>query len=404
MKIVAFAVLQAEAILLPELSHAQCSRYVATTGSNSPNDCKSSSSPCLTIANADSVVSPGDTVCLASGTYPTASFSTMKSGTVSQRIRCTWYPQQWGAVLVGNSTGDGSATWTSNGSYVDIVGFDVTAESSTISPAIGVLNYGKHVRVLGNRVHDFTTPCDGNGGAGIVDGSQTNGGYSQFNRNFVFNIQPAEVNGEPCWQDGTPPPAGWNPPAIYLQSPYTSAMDNLTVNTAQGIAMWHDSFGEMIVSNSIRCSNNNGSPAPYDHTIGIDVGASGTTNNWTMLANNITDDCAYGINEESGTVGTENYYLVNDNYGSTYPMCRGAMCTGQISGNQTFDPLFVNDTGDTSGNYLLQSTSQAVNGGANYSYAPFVDFEGGVRPDTSSNEWDMGAYEYGSSAGTWPWF
>jgi hypothetical protein len=142
-------------IVFPNLLHAAplCTWHVATSGRDA-SGCGTSGSPCATVAYVDTNIVPaGDTVCVASGTY-TGSFQTSKNGTVSQRIRFISYPSQWGAILVGNTTGDGSAAWTSLGRYVDIVGFGVTAQSSSASPAIGILNDGKYDRILGNRVSD----------------------------------------------------------------------------------------------------------------------------------------------------------------------------------------------------------------------------------------------------------
>jgi hypothetical protein len=53
--------------------------------------------------------------------------------------------------------------------------------------------------------------------------------------------------------------------------------------------------------------------------------------------------------------------------------------------------MFVNGTGTSTGNYHLQSASQAI-GTATSSDAPSTDFDGNARPQ--SGAYDIGAYEY----------
>lgn len=326
-------------ILMPGLLHAVslCTKYVATTGSD-VSGCGTSSNPCATIAYVDAnIVTAGSTVCVASGTY-TGSFQTSKSGTASQRIRYISYPRQWGAQLVGNTTGDNTYTWRSNGNYVDIAGFDVTASSGT-SPAIGIYNNGMYDQILGNRVHDFTTPCDANGGAGIDDAAAS-GGYSRFVGNFVHNIQP--VGGQSCGSYS-------NTVGVYLQWPYSLATDNLIVNTPNGIQLYHDTFSELVINNTIRCPSSSGTT----NIFGIYVGAgTGVSDDWTMVANNITDGCYWGIRENIPTgTGTDNDFLNNDDYNSNNPLT--ILGGGAQSGNITSNPLFVNDTGDYTGRLPL---------------------------------------------------
>lgn len=70
---------------------------------------------------------------------------------------------------------------------------------------------------------------------------------------------------------------------------------------------------------------------------------------------------------------------------------------------------YVSTTGsDPSNNCVssseLQAGSPAIDAGADYSFAPTVGIVGAVRPDATNHKWDLGAYEYNSAAGAWPWF
>src|SRR5207244_3554147 len=129
---------------------------------------------------------------------------------------------------------------------------------------------------------------------------------------------------------------------------------------------------------------------------GIVVGAGVGTDDNTVVNNNIvynnpgTDG---GIVEE-GTTGTHNTYANNLVYGNTpvnISLQNGLTATGTVSAN----PLFVNYTGTTTGDYHLQSSSPAINAGTS-SNAPTTDYDGNSRPQAGA--WDIGAYEYAGSS------
>jgi len=73
-------------IVFPNLLHAAplCTWHVATSGRDA-SGCGTSGSPCATVAYVDTnIVSAGDTVCVASGTY-TGSFQTRREQVIPLR-------------------------------------------------------------------------------------------------------------------------------------------------------------------------------------------------------------------------------------------------------------------------------------------------------------------------------
>ena len=356
--------------------------YVSTAGSNA-ND-GSIRKPWRTISYAATIVKPGMTVHVASGEYR-ESIKTTVSGTPTGRIRFI-SDRQWEAKVVGFS---GEAVWLNRGDYIDIVGFDITGQAAN-----GIENLGSYNRILNNRVHDIVVPCTSNGGSGINDASEGTGTKNLIDGNFIYNI--GGVRGcaiEP----------GAAPPGIYLSTPGATVTNNLVVNVAMGMQEWHDTTNEVVVNNTFIC--NKAVPKTY----GIIIGAgdypcnSGTAckNDNSYTANNITCGCTYGIEEEAsagGSVGSGNRYMNNVSYADKYPL--KIIGGGFSSGNLTSNPQFERNTGDATGDYHLQVKSPAIDAGV-AERAPTVDFSGGKRPQAKG--FDIGAFEMGATAATWPW-
>jgi hypothetical protein len=356
--------------------------YVSTTG-NDAND-GSSAHPWATINHADSVVAAGDTVHVLAGTYyqnPSTGANGSSTGQITY-ISDT----QWGAVIVGN----GDSVWLATGSYVTIEGFEIT--SSSADTRLGILFYGSHGKILGNKVHDIqaVTGLTGNGGAGISpnnNGAGSSADYTEVSGNLVYNIAQSDHTVYVH--------------AIYLNGTVSNTVSNNLIYQCSGwgIEQGHPGIGSStIVNNTIFACGG-----------GIMIGSGGygypSSNNY--VANNIlvynvgASGHGNGIEEccAASDIGTNNTYtnnLVYQNSPQNY-----SFYTGVAVNSITADPKFVNYKSDGSGNYQLQSSSPAVNGGTNQN-APTIDLQGGVRP--INNNWSMGAYEYGSSPGIWPWF
>lgn len=355
--------------------------YVSTTGSDSTGN-GSESSPWATIAHASTQVGPGATVYVAAGVY-TGSFTTNSSGTASDYItyvassadfsgavNCAQVAANHGDLstcvqLVGTDTD----TWTNNGNYVAIEGFDVTG------PGInGIYTQGTGTLISGNHVHDVLTgTCNSDGGSGI----NLNGSNAEVVGNYVHNIGPY-------------PKACGYVQGIYFLQAGGYAYNNISFNNSGfGIQLWHYPSNVAIFNNTI--FNN----ASGGIVLGTDT--SGVTVDYITVANNIVvNNGGEGVSEQGAadsSTGTHNIYknnLVEGNSGGSFSLQNGLTATSTVAAS----PQFVNDTGNASGDYHLLSTSPAIGAGI-ASGAPSTDFDGNPRPQ--SGVVDIGAYQYQAS-------
>ena len=340
--------------------------YVSPKGSDS-ND-GSPAHPWATISRAATQARAGAIVVVLPGTYVSpGEIKTAASGTASARI--TFISEtQWGAILISTEKGN-SAVWNNSGNYIDIKGFDVSGSGS-----LGIYNRGSHVRIIGNYVHDIPAlGCGENGGAGI-----DNGDPSGQDDDVIGNV----VNNVGDYQNPCPRVHG-----IYYSNLGGHAMENVVYrNQGWGIHAWHAASRTVIAYNSVF---NNG----YG---GILIGAGddpgNKQNDYTVVANNIVyrnglnpKARGYGI-EEFGKTGTHNVYLNNLVY-QNGPANWNLQNGNKPSGNVSADPQFVNYTGDSTGDYHLQSTSPALEKGTDRS-TPTIG--SGVRKKNSKR--NLGAY------------
>ena len=321
------------------------------------------------------MVSPGSVVHVGPGTYSPVTSSV--SGTPSARIRFI-SDVKWGAKI--RSTGK-PQVWLNNGSYVDIMGFDISGDGR-----LGILNEGSFVRIIGNHVHDIvgTGSGNGNGGAGI-----DNANYSASDNDVIGNV---------VHDIGNPAIQNYGIQGIY-HSNLSGHIENNIVYRAQawGIQLWHAASG-VIIANNLVFQNGDG---------GIIIGAGdapgGITDNNTTVVNNMVIDnfSSWGSGfaiYEYGATGSGNRYINNLIWNNTQGIVlqNGLAASGTISA----DPLLVNYQPDGSGDYHLQANSPAINSAATTDF-PALDIDGAPRPVGSGP--DIGVYEYGSTLGVWPW-
>lgn len=365
---------------LTGLSASATSYYVSTSG-NDANPGTSATYPWKTIQKAAGVVKAGDTVHVASGTYYLGLVSGLygvystHSGTATARI--TYISDtKWGAKLVSQAAG-GSAAWRNTGSYVDIVGFDVSGKASS-----GLRNDGSYVRFIGNHVHNLPTECTSNGGAGIVHTWQFNGVNNDAIGNVVDHIGPY------------PNCTGDHGSGIYLQGTGGTIYNNIVNNNGKnGIQLWH-AAKNLNISNNVSFKN-----VRAGITVGDGDSPGGVTADYVNVTNNVSMyNGSYGI-QESGATGTHNVYKSNMVYGNTtnIKLQNGLTASGTLSINPTTTSVFVNFQLNGTGDYNLSSTSPLKDKGTSTG-APTYDIRGLGRP--VNNSWDVGAYEYGATATT----
>ena len=367
--------------------------YVATSGSDGNSGARSS--PFRTIQHAADVVNPGDIVHVSAGTYAEA-VEIKRNGTSSNRIRFI-SDSQWGATV----TGDGSVNdsfMIREANYIDIVGFEVTNKTGYQ----GIELYGSYGRALGNHVHNvWAHGCtDWLGGAGI-NSSNYHGTGNEIIGNLVHDIGDfahgcASVHG------------------IYVANAHNVVQNNISYrNQGWGITSWHYATHNTIVNNTVfnndvaginTGASDGGVVDKYSEVGNNIVVNNGTATNWVCYpSGNWSPACSdprYGIGQE-GSNGSTNIYINNIVYGNNPADIH--VQKGKVAQTITASPssVFMNYTGDGTGDYHLKSNSPAVNAGSNQK-APAKDFAGGNRP--VGGAFDIGGYEYGAAAGNWPWY
>lgn len=367
--------------------------YVSTTGSNTNNG--SISAPFRTIQHAAFIVNPGDIVHVLPGTYPEA-VEVSRSGTSTARI-VFLSDTQWGALVTGDGT-IADAFLVHGANYVDVVGFEVTNQTGYQ----GIELNGSYGAALGNHVHNvWAHGCtDWLGGAGINSSNYSATG-NQIIGNMVhdigdFNHGCASVHG------------------IYLANAHNIVQNNISYrNQGWGITSWHQATHNTIVNNTVfnndvaginTGAGDNGVVDDYSEVGNNIVMNNGTAINWVCYpAGNYSPSCAdpqNGIGQE-GANGPHDLYTNNVVYGNE--PADVYVTVGTVSDTITATPssVFVNYTGDGTGDYHLLPGSPAVNGGTSEG-APGIDYAGGPRPINGT--FSIGAYEYGADPGPWPWY
>src|SRR5437868_4902205 len=120
--------------------------YVAKSGTDSGNDCKSENNPCATIARGISSMAGGDTLIVGDGTYA-EQIAKPPSGTANAYTTVK-AARDWGVTIDGSGFADNYQDGIRvNGSYVVVRGFHVKMNQAKTTN-IGVDLYGcNHVKV-----------------------------------------------------------------------------------------------------------------------------------------------------------------------------------------------------------------------------------------------------------------
>jgi parallel beta helix pectate lyase-like protein/uncharacterized protein DUF1565 len=365
-------------LLASSLAVCQSTRYVSTHGDDL-NSC-TASEPCRTIARASTLARPGDTVIVASGSYA-GSFQTRSSGTSSAYI--TYLSQvRWGAKIVQGPSG---SAWGNYGDYVVINGFEIVGNPSGAG-VNGIYTHGAYTVIEHNKIHEFLpNRCNPTGGAGIHLESSND----QVISNYVYKIGP---------QAGSPLYPCSYIHGVYFEKPYGLAAENIVFQASgYGIHEWHAASDIVVVNNTVF---NNGFGGIL---VGNDGRGSPGTNNHAVIANNVVyGNGKYGIHECCTTAFTGSCNLYHDNLLFLNPT-NIKLQTGSEKGTKVADPMFVNYTGNASGNYHLRLRSPGINRGLTSDGSatcgmsaqfPLLDFDGIARPRVSrENGLDLGAYQ-----------
>src|SRR5207248_2472745 len=158
-------------------------RYVAVTGDDANPG--TVDRPLRTLQRAADMAAPGTVVWVGPGTYRPV--VTRHSGTAKARIVYRSATPLAAKIVSGTDT----TPWANRGSYVDIVGFEISAPSSRE----GITSEASYVRVIGNHVHHvaMSITCTNNGGAAIDHASYRSTG-NEVSANRVDHIGPAGCN------------------------------------------------------------------------------------------------------------------------------------------------------------------------------------------------------------------
>jgi len=321
------------------------------------------------------VANAGAVVHVAPGTY--AGVTTSSSGTATARIRFI-SDVKWGAKI--RTTGV-SYMWYNTANYVDIMGFDISGDGM-----IGILNMGSFVRIIGNHIHNIPAACTSNAGAGI-----DNGNYSASDDDVIGNVV-HDIGATLSVKCGTVQ-------GIYHANLRGHIMNNMVYRVwAYGISLWHAAKSVVIANNLVFQVGEAGIEVGAGDAPG-GVTASGMLVVNNMVLNNPASTWGHGqAIEEVGLTGTDNQYINNLIWNNALgiQLQNGVVAIGTINA----DPLLVNYQPDGSGDYHLQSGSRAINSGTS-SGAPTLDLDGAPRPFGTG--FDIGVYEFGSTAKPWPW-
>jgi parallel beta-helix repeat protein len=363
--------------------------YVATNGSNSNSGAENQ--PFQTINKGVSVLKPGDTLYIKSGTYNEWLDNAIPGGTSwSNPVTVSAYPghnvilKPSSGNFVINLKGSNSQPW---GQYIIING--LVLDGANVSYDAVLITYGTgvppahHIRIQNSEIRNATKQgvlvqaSSGNNEFINVD-IHDNGG-NDFEHGLYIKSGNNLIEGCRIYRN-----AGWGV-HIYNGDGSGSAVNNIVRknkvydNARAGNRGW----GILLGSGSGNLAYNN---IVWNNKGGIEINYGGPSNtkvyNNTVFGNN-----GVGIKISA----SQNSSVMNNiSYQNSGDIVNSGSGTS-MGGNITSNPSFVNAAAF---DFKVKVGSPAIDGGVGVNGVP-DDFSGNSRPQGSG--YDAGAYEYGTS-------
>jgi hypothetical protein len=412
--------------LFPIAVSAANNYYVAASGSDT-ND-GSYAHPWLTLQHAATslVLGPGGAVVhVAPGIYSATTYCNVpglvtgysmvcmqQSGTPTQPI-VFQSDQKWQAKLTCGYS-HGNPMFLLLGSYIQIIGFDMSCPGDGTYSTFGTAVYGDngYNQYIGNYLHDFDTS-----GCHMVGTLGSNASPSLTYTHIGHQLALGNVIRHAGNPAGTQCDSEHG---IYFNAPYDAAIDNVISGIIGfGIHFYGDGVCNQIVANNtvfnnvqggIRIENVGGTGGSH-----LDLCGNGGTTDYETVINNIVVNNSMGsgykgtwggIDGQAPANGGHNLYSNNLLYGNTnYDITLSApdVSRNQLSG--TDESLFQNYQDDLNWasvsnynylNYALAGGSPAIHAGtmscaSGVACAPAIDITGAPR---LSNAIDIGAFQF----------
>lgn len=372
-------------------AHAVVSTIYVQNGSYSncsDNGVGSSAVPYCTISKAASVVQPGQTVIVGSGSYDETVTITAK-GTAAAPIRFVGQstPQFNIDTWVGSNGGgpNQNHAFVLNGAqYVTIAGFAVSGDQGSV-----LVQNAQHVtldklQMVNERGSTPDVSVTGSSGVTLSDS------WLEFGIDLRAGTSGTTIVGDQIpngWYDGT----GGILPAIRATDATATTVESNTITSActQGIDLEGASTGAVIANNIIETAGNASNVCGTANTTAITVAptaTSGTTSDYNLVHPD----------------GSETPYVWNGTGYATVSAFTAA--TGQAGHDLAADPKLVTPPGSlalTSAPYYPSEGSPEVDSG-DAAHAPSTDILGLNRVDdplvantgSGSGYLDRGAFEY----------
>lgn len=329
--------------------------YYVGPGGSDAND-GSREHPWASLAYAVQRLKPGDVLRVLPGNY-SESVQVTVSGTASQRITIA-SETRWGAKLNAQGALFGIDV---RGSYVDIVGFEVTGASNS-----GIISWRPNNSIIYNYVHHIRAQCDTNGGSGV--NMTPYGDDGVIMGNLVHDI--GDLSAGHCTRIH----------GVYAAAPRVVVQNNIAFRARGfGIDTWHAVTAATITHN-LSFANLYG---------GLKVGSGDNTRGNRaenfLVANNIVIDNPRGIVEEFNTGLNRFINNLSWNNGVNW-----VFSTSSQQGGLSTDPLLLNYQRTGGGDYRLAQNSPAIDRGSREGL-PTFDFLG--NPRVASAGPDLGPFE-----------